>query len=164
MSNDKHIQLRDESSVGNPAAGAVQVREGVLAVPGEFKLHFGGALDSVSLAWRLAGPAGAPVVVALGGISASRRVWIPDEPRGGWWHEVVGPGLALDTQRFRVLSIDYLGASAESTGPRDGQVFPTVSALRPGRIAVAAPQSSRHQFAACHCRCFLRRHGGAGFR
>jgi homoserine O-acetyltransferase len=66
--------------------------------------------------------------VALGGISASRRVWQPDEPRGGWWHEVVGPGLALDTQRFRILSFDYLGASADSTGPRDGQVFPTVSA------------------------------------
>ncbi len=45
---------------------------------------------------------------------------LPDEPRGGWWHEVVGPGLALDTQRFRILSFDYLGASADSTGPRDG--------------------------------------------
>ena len=59
---------------------AIQVREGVLAVPGELKLHFGGRLESVSIAWRLAGPANAPVVVALGGISASRRVWLPDEP------------------------------------------------------------------------------------
>ena len=110
------------------SVNGVQVREGVLAVPGELKLHFGGALESVSIAWRLTGPAGAPVVVALGGISASRRVWLPDEPRGGWWHEVVGPGLALDTQRFRILSFDYLGASADSTGPRDGAPFPTVSA------------------------------------
>ena len=127
MTNDKHI-LRSEPSEESAAAGTATVREGVLAVPGELKLHFGGKLDSVSIAWRLAGPAGAPVVVALGGISASRRVWLPDEPRGGWWHEVVGPGLALDTQRFRILSFDYLGASADSTGPRDGQVFPTVSA------------------------------------
>jgi homoserine O-acetyltransferase/O-succinyltransferase len=126
MSNDKQ-SLRNES--GDTAApGTCVVREGVLAVPGEVKLHFGGSLDAVSLAWRLAGPAGAPVVVALGGISASRRVWQPDEPRGGWWHEVVGPGLALDTQRFRILSFDYLGASADSTGPRDGQAFPTISA------------------------------------
>ena len=51
-------------------------------------------------------------------------MWLPDEPRGGWWHEVVGPGLALDTQRFRILSFDYLGASADSTGPRDGAPFP----------------------------------------
>src|SRR6185295_11650099 len=103
------------------------VREGTLVVPGTLKLHFGGTLEGVTLAWRITGPANAPVVVALGGISASRRVWQQDEPRGGWWHEVVGPGLALDTQQFRVLSFDYLGASADSTGPRDGNVFPTVS-------------------------------------
>ena len=126
MSNDNTKLSRNDSTVA--VVNGVQVREGVLAVPGELKLHFGGALESVSIAWRLAGPAGAPVVVAMGGISASRRVWLPDEPRGGWWHEVVGPGLALDTQRFRILSFDYLGASADSTGPRDGAPFPTVSA------------------------------------
>jgi homoserine O-acetyltransferase len=127
MSNDKQVSRNDETaSDTTPAHGLV--REGVLAVPGQLKLHFGGTLEGVSLAWRLSGPAGAPVVVALGGISASRRVWLPDEPRGGWWHEVVGPGLALDTQRFRILSFDYLGASADSTGPRDGTSFPTVSA------------------------------------
>src|SRR6187402_3758361 len=127
MSNDNPFSSR-QGSIADDASTALQVREGVLAVPGELKLHFGGTLEGVSIAWRLAGPAGAPVVVALGGISASRRVWLPDEPRGGWWHEVVGPGLALDTQRFRVLSFDYLGASADSTGPRDGAPFPTVSA------------------------------------
>src|SRR5688572_23055394 len=124
--NDNTLVSRNDAST--PAATGIQVREGVLAVPGELKLHFGGTLESVSIAWRLAGPAGAPVVVAIGGISASRRVWLPDEPRGGWWHEVVGPGLALDTQRFRILSFDYLGASADSTGPRDGAPFPSVSA------------------------------------
>jgi homoserine O-acetyltransferase/O-succinyltransferase len=128
MSNDKKTFLRADDGEDASTAGHPLVREGVLAVPGELKLHFGGALESVSVAWRLIGPAGAPVVVAMGGISASRRVWLPDEPRGGWWHEVVGPGLALDTQRFRILSFDYLGASADSTGPREGQAFPTISA------------------------------------
>jgi homoserine O-acetyltransferase/O-succinyltransferase len=127
MSNDKQV-FRAEGVNVTTAGSAVQVREGVLAIPGEIKLHFGGTLESVSIAWRLAGPANAPIVVALGGISASRRVWLPDEPRGGWWHEVVGAGLALDTQRFRILSFDYLGASADSTGPRDGAAFPTISA------------------------------------
>jgi homoserine O-acetyltransferase len=126
MSNNDKQVFRAEGA--NVTGSAVQVREGVLAIPGEIKLHFGGTLESVSIAWRLAGPANAPIVVALGGISASRRVWLPDEPRGGWWHEVVGPGLALDTQRFRILSFDYLGASADSTGPRDGAAFPTISA------------------------------------
>ena len=89
--SDQQITRAGESKPGATST-AFQVREGVLAVPGELKLHFGGTLESVSIAWRLAGPADAPVVVALGGISASRRVWLPDEPRGGWWHEVVGPG------------------------------------------------------------------------
>ncbi|MEJ0088115.1 MAG: homoserine O-succinyltransferase [Pseudomonadota bacterium] len=128
MSNDNQTVSRNAAAADAGAGNLTQVREGVLAVPGEMKLHFGGTLESVSIAWRLAGPANAPVVVALGGISASRRVWIPDEPRGGWWHEVVGPKLALDTQRFRILSFDYLGASADSTGSRDGAPFPTVSA------------------------------------
>jgi homoserine O-acetyltransferase/O-succinyltransferase len=127
VSNDKPQVLRNESA-GDKGAAHALVREGVLAVPGEIKLHFGDTLESVSVAWRLTGAAGAPVVVALGGISASRRVWVPDEVRGGWWHEVVGPGLALDTQRFRILSFDYLGASADTTGPRDGAAFPTISA------------------------------------
>jgi homoserine O-acetyltransferase len=130
VTNDKQVFRNDltrEPAIAEAAPHAF-VREGVLAVPGEVKLHFGGVLESVSVSWRLTGPAGAPVVVALGGISASRRVWLPDEPRGGWWHEVVGPGLALDTQRFRILSFDYLGASADTTGPREGKSFPTVSA------------------------------------
>jgi len=127
MSNDKSLS-RSESGADTATGQKSQIREGVLAVPGELKLHFGGTLDSVSIAWRLTGPAGAPVVVALGGISATRRVWQPEEPRGGWWHEVVGPGLALDTQCFRILSFDYLGASADSTGPREGVEFPSISA------------------------------------
>jgi len=70
VSNDNTKLSRNDSTVA--VVNGVQVREGVLAVPGELKLHFGGALESVSIAGRLAGPAGAPVVVAMGGISASR--------------------------------------------------------------------------------------------
>ncbi len=69
-----NLQPCDETPA--PTATGPQVREGVLAVPGELKLHFGGTLESVSIAWRMAGPVGAPVVVAMGGISASRRVWM----------------------------------------------------------------------------------------
>jgi homoserine O-acetyltransferase/O-succinyltransferase len=127
LSNDNPQALRNESGADKAASHGL-VREGLLAVPGEVKLHFGGTLSAVSVAWRLSGPAGAPVVVAMGGISASRRVWVPEEPRAGWWHEVVGPGLALDTTRFRILSFDYLGASADTTGPRDAGQFPAVSA------------------------------------
>ena len=69
MSNDNTKVVRNDST--STAVNGVQVREGVLAVPGELKLHFGGTLESVSIAWRLTGPAGAPVIVAMGGISAT---------------------------------------------------------------------------------------------
>jgi homoserine O-acetyltransferase len=94
------------------------VREGILDVPGEVSLYHGGRLSGIRVAWRLAGPANAPVVCALGGISANRRVFDQENPKQGWWSEVVGPGQALDVEHFRVLSFDYLGGSAETTGPR----------------------------------------------
>jgi homoserine O-acetyltransferase len=103
------------------------VREGVLEIPGEMPLHHGGSLSGVRLAWRLTGPANAPVVCALGGISASRRVCLAEDSRHGWWAEIAGPERPLDTHRFRVLSFDYLGGSGETTGPREAHAFPSIS-------------------------------------
>lgn len=110
-------------SVGEPAT----VREGVLELPVPFSLHHGGQLDCARLAWRLAGDNRLPVVVAIGGISAHRRVFDELQPRAGWWHEVAGPGRALDTARCCVLGIDYLGGGGESTGLQGGAVPPSIS-------------------------------------
>jgi homoserine O-acetyltransferase len=103
------------------------VREGILQVPGEVALHHGGKLSNPHIAWRLVGPASAPVICAMGGISANRRVCLTDDPRQSWWSEVVGPSAPLDTNQYRVLSFDYLGGSGESTGPAAGQSFPSLS-------------------------------------
>ena len=103
------------------------VREGVLEIPGELALYHGGQLRGVHLGWRMVGPANAPVVCALGGISASRYVCLSERLRGGWWSEVAGPGRPLDTHHYRVLSFDYLGGSGETTGPRAAEPFPSVS-------------------------------------
>ena len=103
------------------------VREGVLAVPGEVALHHGGRLDGMRIAWRLVGPAGAPVVCALGGISAHRRVCVTTEPRDSWWGEIAGSGRPLDSDRFRVLGLDFLGASGDSSGPAPGERYPSLS-------------------------------------
>ena len=92
----------------------ILVREGILEVPGEVSLHHGGRLGGVRIAWRLAGPANAPVVCALGGISAHRRVCLTDDARQAWWSEIAGPGRPLDANRYRVLGFDYLGGSGES--------------------------------------------------
>ncbi|HEY8538160.1 MAG TPA: homoserine O-succinyltransferase [Steroidobacteraceae bacterium] len=110
----------------NAVSAASPVREGILPIPGTLQLHFGGKLENVRVAWRLVGKHG-PIVAALGGISAGRYV-TGAEPKG-WWSEIVGPGGALDTDRFQVLGFDYLGGSGETTGPRPGQSdFPSISA------------------------------------
>jgi homoserine O-acetyltransferase/O-succinyltransferase len=114
------------------------VREGMLDVPGEVSLYHGGRLSNVRVAWRLVGPANAPVVCALGGISSNRRVFDLDEPRKGWWSEVVGPGRPLDAERFRVLSFDYLGGSAETTGPTGTIAAPVATRPAATHLAQAA--------------------------
>lgn len=113
---------------GTPQSDSVS--QGILEIGEPMPLHFGGVLERVRFAWQIVGPEGAPVVLALGGISGGRHVAAtdaPDQPKG-WWKEVVGPGAVLDTRRFRVLGIDYLGGSGESTGPVHGEPFPSISA------------------------------------
>lgn len=109
------------------SAHGADVAQGVLSLPEPFRLHHGGRLEQPRLAWRLAGAPGAPIVLALGGISAHRRVFDIDTPREGWWYELVGPARALDSQRVRILGIDYLGGSGDSTGPVSGGSFPSLS-------------------------------------
>ncbi len=40
-----------------------------------------------------------------------------DELSEGWWSEIVGPGKAIDTDRFFVICSNYLGGCYGSTGP-----------------------------------------------
>lgn len=116
-------------AAARPFAGTpgIETREGVLEVPGALELHHGGRLEQVRAAWHLAGARGAPVVVALGGISAHRRVFSVAEGVPGWWDGLVGPGRALDSNRFRILGFDYLGGSGATTHPDPGAPFPSVS-------------------------------------
>lgn len=62
--------------------------------------------------------------------------WTP-ECQQGWWNGFIGPGLALDTNRFFVICVNYLGGCYGSTGPASinpetgkpyGSAFPRVSA------------------------------------
>ena len=105
----------------------ITVREGIFEIPGEMSLHHGGKLSDVRVAWRLAGPTSAPVVCALGGISAHRRVCLAEDPRQEWWSQIAGPDRPLDVNQFRILSFDYLGGSGDSTGPEPGTTFPSIS-------------------------------------
>jgi homoserine O-acetyltransferase len=112
----------------------LQVREGILEIPGEIALHHGGRLSGVRIGWRLEGAPGAPVVAALGGISAHRRVFALEDRALGWWNELAGPGRPLDPGAVRLLGFDYLGGSGESSGPRAPETFPSVSTFDQAEI------------------------------
>ena len=97
-------------------ADQTEIQQGELALPSSFTLESGAVLENAKLAWRSVGPANAPLIVVLGGISAHRRACSIDGR--GWWEAQCGAGKALDTNRYRLLGIDWLGGCDASTGPR----------------------------------------------
>ena len=81
-------------------------RRGV--VHARLDLRHAGARD-VAIAWECVGPAGAPVIVAAGGISANRHVVASEVfPEAGWWQVQAGHG--LDPSTVQIVAIDWLGA------------------------------------------------------
>lgn len=102
------------SSAPSRAFPGVAGADGSVSVPVFFD-HLGERRTTVS--YQLHGPAHAPPVVVLGGISAGRRLApTPEDPGPGWWPGVVGPGSALDPSRRRLVGIDYLGGSTKDAG------------------------------------------------
>lgn len=90
----------------------------------------------LGLDFEIVGPPNAPVVVVLGGISASKHVTSSiGDPRAGWWEEFAGPARTIDTDRFRILSIDYRdeGARGEQLTTFD-QALALAKALDSARI------------------------------
>ncbi|MCJ7556938.1 MAG: homoserine O-succinyltransferase [Gammaproteobacteria bacterium] len=106
----------------------ISTRRGEIRVGQPFTLKRGGSLLSPQIGYELTGPEAAPVLVAMGGISATRHVASTAEYSGpGWWEDFVGPGKALDTSRFRVLGMDFLGGNDQTQGPRlQAGPFPSV--------------------------------------
>ncbi|MDB4877408.1 MAG: homoserine O-acetyltransferase [Gemmatimonadetes bacterium] len=74
--------------------------------------------------YELTGPRDAPLIVVLGGISATRHATATlTDPTTGWWQDIVGNGRAIDTATYRVLSVDYLDGGVT----RDGRPQRTIT-------------------------------------
>jgi homoserine O-acetyltransferase len=122
---------RELSNTPEFSAGSSSgIRDSILELPAPWTLHHGDLLGNPRVAWRLIGPHGAPVVAVLGGISAHRGVAGSD----GWWRDFAGPNLGVDTTRFRVLGIDYLGGLGGSSTPHGESTFPPVSSVDQAEI------------------------------
>ncbi|HRQ01221.1 MAG TPA: homoserine O-acetyltransferase [Terrimesophilobacter sp.] len=121
-------EARIRSVAGKPAAtGAWREGDPVgnrqFAALGGLSLEFGGHLPSVRLAYETWGTLNADrsnavlIAHALTGDSHVTGPASPAHATSGWWSEVVGPGLAVDTDTWFVVVPNMLGGCQGSTGP-----------------------------------------------
>lgn len=130
-----------------------QVQSQFYQHPETFSLFGGDTLPEFRLAYQMYGEMNAAkdnVVLLFHALSGSQHaagtntdpeghfgpIWTP-ECHLGWWDAFIGPGLAVDTDRFCVICVNYLGGCYGSTGPASidprtgrpyGAGFPQVSA------------------------------------
>jgi homoserine O-acetyltransferase/O-succinyltransferase len=95
---------------------------------GDLVLESGEVLPDVSMCFETAGQLNASrsnAVLVLHGFTADSHLCGPagpGHPEAGWWDGIVGPGKAIDTDRFFVVCPNVLGGCQGSTGP--GQIAP----------------------------------------
>jgi len=80
---------------------------------GELRCELGGVLDDVCIAyetWGALSPERDNAVLVCHAISG-------DSHAIGWWDRIVGPGRAIDTERYFVICTNVLGGCRGSTGP-----------------------------------------------
>ena len=96
-------------------------------LPSPFALMAGGRLVGAEVAMETYGrlnPARDNALLLFTGLSASAHAAShPSAPSNGWWEAMIGPGKALDTEQFFVISVNSLGSCFGSTGP--GSIDPT---------------------------------------
>jgi homoserine O-acetyltransferase len=88
-----------------------------------FSLEGGAHLEEVTVAYETWGELNAQrsnavlVLHALTGDSHAAGRAAPGHPSVGWWDENIGPGKAIDTERFFAVCPNVLGGCQGSTGP-----------------------------------------------
>lgn len=102
---------------------------------GSLALDSGATLAEVEVAYEVYGhlsPSGDNAVVVCHALTGSARA-AGDQ---GWWDPLIGPGAALDTNRFAVICSNILGSCYGTTGPRSvnpatgksyGPAFPAIT-------------------------------------
>ncbi len=92
-----------------------------LMLPGPLALRLGGELPEVRVCFETYGElnaAGDNAVYVCHALSGDSHVARHDENDApGWWDIAVGPGKALDTDRFFVICANVLGGCRGTTGP-----------------------------------------------
>ncbi|KAK3298666.1 Alpha/Beta hydrolase protein [Chaetomium fimeti] len=97
-------------------------------------LDHGGQLHEFDIAyetWGQLNAARSNAILLHTGLSASSHAHsTPENPQPGWWEKFIGPGLALDTNKYFVICTNVIGGCYGSTGPSsidplDGERYAT---------------------------------------
>ena len=103
--------------------GIVELKLRKLALPeGGLRLAYGGVLKEVAVAYEECGAPMADdnvifICHALTGDAHVAGIRPGEEKPSGWWEGMVGPGRAIDTNRFHVVCANVLGGCSGTTGP-----------------------------------------------
>ncbi len=119
------ISIRTGRPVETPPGDWARVPDGVLqqVALGPLILESGELLEDVTMAfqrWGTPNSARDNVVLTLHALTGDSHVTGPadDEHRSaGWWDGLIGPGAAVDTDEWCVVSANVLGGCSGSTGP-----------------------------------------------
>lgn len=91
--------------------------------PNELELECGRKLGPITLAYETYGEMNSDksncilVLHALTGDAHAAGYNHPDDPKPGWWDDMIGPGKAFDTNKYFVICSNIIGGCKGSTGP-----------------------------------------------
>ncbi|HVK30386.1 MAG TPA: homoserine O-acetyltransferase [Nocardioides sp.] len=105
------------------SVGVVATQRAVLTQHGPLVLASGAGLAHVEVAYETYGelsPARDNAVFVCHALTGDAHAagWHEGARRPGWWDNLIGPGKALDTQRFFVVCANLLGGCSGTTGPQ----------------------------------------------
>ncbi|MET0280242.1 MAG: homoserine O-acetyltransferase [Steroidobacteraceae bacterium] len=90
-------------------------------LPDPFRLWKGGTLAGARIAyesWGELDAARSNAILLFTGLSpSSHAASSPASAEPGWWEKMIGPGRAIDTNRWFVMCVNSLGSCYGSTGP-----------------------------------------------